>query len=473
MKKIFVFFILGVLVLSTVLSGCGSASADRQKELNESLNSTYEELTSTFSGSTGEYELISEYLLSWASKNDIKVISNESSYMVLKNPATEGGKKADSTTLQCTIDTKNFSNSLQSLSISLTSLLGPLEHGDITLIITETDNGAFNGAKAVPSKYVVTDHFINMKQNDDIELYTSGSNALTASMTTQLEEAAPHYPFAYAITMKISGYHDPFNQDDSDYPNPVEVIGNLLATEKSSGQLFQLASFECENTSGYVPTSATAVVVIDANDVSSFEKKFKSSYNSMKKKFEKLEDNFVYTFTETDMPDVVISSESSDNIISLMYTLKTGKYHKEEVAEENKDSEEEKEEKSLALAEISKVSTNDGQFELLATFRATDKEVLDELSEVYETTSGLCDIDYDKSETKLTWPTKDNTELATYFADTLGAEETIFEYTMNSSECEIFAAKAPLNIISYQCNIHHGEAALSNICNFLEGLITK
>lgn len=197
----------------------------------------------------------------------------------------------------------------------------------------------------------------------------------------------------------------------------------------------------------------------------------------MKKKFEKLEDNFVYTFIETEMPDIVMSSETSDNIISLMYTLKTGKYHKEEVEEENKDSDsdsnQEKEEKSLALAEISKVSTNDGQFELLATFRATDKEVLDELSEVYETTSGLCDIDYEQSKIKLTWPTKDNTELSTYFAESLGAEETVFEYTMNSSECEIFASKAPLNIISYQCNIHHGEAALSNICNFLEGLTTK
>lgn len=100
--------------------------------------------------------------------------------------------------------------------------------------------------------------------------------------------------------MRISGYHDPFNIKDTDYPNPVEVIGNLLASEKSSGQLFQLASFNCEAKDGYIPTSATAVVVVDSNDISSFEKRFRSSYNNMKNRFEKLEDNFVYTLTATD-----------------------------------------------------------------------------------------------------------------------------------------------------------------------------
>ena len=69
-----------------------------------------------------------------------------------------------------------------------------------------------------------------------------------------------------------------------------------------------------------------------------------------------------------------------------------------------------------------------------------------------------------------TWPSKDNKALAAYFTEALGAEETIFESTLESSECDVLSAKAPLNMISYQCNIHHGEAALSNICSFLESL---
>ncbi len=472
MKKFFVFFTASVMMLSLVLSGCGSADADRQEELNGSLEKTYEELTATFSGETGEYELVAEYLQSWASKNDITIAANESSYIVLKNPATEGSKDADNTTLQCMIDTSAFSKSLQSLSISLTALLGPLEHGDITLLITETTDGEYKGAAAVDEKYLKSDSFINIEQNDDIELHTSGSFACTASMTTDIPESEPYYGNAYTITMKISGYHDPFNNDTADYPNPVEVIGNLLASEKSSGQLFQLASFNCEVKNGYVPTSATAVVVIDDNDISSFEKKFKSSYNNMKKKFEELEDNFVYTFTAADMPDSVISNETSDNIISLMYTLKTGKYRPSEEDTEDSiedDSEDKaKDDKEIcALAEISSVSTKDGKFRLTTSFRGTDEDIIGELSDVYLTICGLCDISYKKSENHMTWPTKDNSDLSAYFTEALGAEETVFNGKLETSECDILAAKTSLEIISYQCNIHHGEAALANLCGFM------
>ena len=460
MKKFFVFFIIAIMLMTLTLTGCGSDSTDRQTELKDSLDSTYEELTSTFSGSMGQYDLVAEYLQSWASKNNITISASDESYMVLENPATDGHKDAESTVLQCTIDTHAFGNSMQSLAISLTSLLGPLEHGDIALIITETDNGEYTGASSIDPKYLKYDNFINMTQNDSVELYTSVSYAASASMTTDLSASEPYYSNAYEITMKISGYHNPFTIKDTDYPNPAEVIGNLLATEKSSGQLFQLASFNCETKAGYIPTSATAVVVIDGNDVSGFEKKFRSSYNNMKKRFEKLEDNFVYTLTATELPASVISNETSDNIISLMYTLKTGIYLQDEDSGE-----------IVSLSEISGVSTSDGSFKLTTALRSTDDNVINEMSEVFLTTSGLCNIGYEISDTTLTWPSKDNSKLASFFSDVLGAEETVFDSTLESSECNIFAAKAPINMISYQCNIHHGEAALANICAFLESLI--
>lgn len=459
MKKLFVFFIAATLFLSVILSGCSIGADSRTNELNDSLESTYNELTSTFSGSTIKFSLVTKYLASWANNNNIQIAATSDSYMVLINPATEGCDNVKSTILQCSIDTDNATCSLQPLSISLTALLGPENHGKIKLIITETKEGERKGALDIPAKYCRGGSFINMAHNDDVQLFTSGAYTASSVMTTDISTTAPKYPKAYSITLTTSGHHDPFDLDGPNYPNPIETIGNLLASCKSSGKLFELSSFECESVDGYIPTAATAVIVIDRNDVESIRKKFNSSYNNMKKRFEKLEDNFVYTFTETSMPETVMTTTSSDNIISLMYTLKTGTYLQDEDTGE-----------IISTSKISNVTTANNKFELTTVMRSTDETVLTEMSEVFNTTSGLCDINYSQTETTLTWPSKNNKTLSKYFAKTLGAKECVFDSTLENSECDIFASKVRVPMISYRCNIHHGEAAISNICRYLTSL---
>lgn len=459
MKRFFLFLVLVVFTAAALLTGCSSSSQEinRKEELTAMMESTYDELTATFSGATGQYNLVAEYLKSWANKNKVSIAENGEHYMVIINPATEDCKDEKSTVIQCAVETTNFKNSLQSLAISLTCLLGPESHGKITLIVTETNNGEYLGAKAADPAYYQCDNFINMQHSDSIQLFTFGSYAASATMTSDIAVTSPSYSHAYAITLSTAGYHDLFDFDGTRYPNPVEVIGSLLASAKSSGVLFQLASFECETTEGYIPTSATAIVVVDGNNVENFNKKFRSSYRNMKERFEKLQDNFVYTFTETAMPAAVMTNETSDNIISLMYTLKTGIYLQDEDSGD-----------IISASGISHITTLDHGFRLSMDYRSTDQNVLSEMSEVFLTTSGLCDIQYESSDPYTTWPSADNKNLAEFFADALGAKESLFDTTLQSGECDIFAEKAPLSMISYRCNIHHGEAALANILRFLD-----
>ena len=267
MKKYILTIIPLILISVLFLSGCSLGEMSRENELKSSLESTYEELTSTFSGDSGQYSLVSEYLKSWAKKNSIEIADSGSSYTILSNPATTGFENSEPTVLQCSIRTDDFKNSMQSLAISLTSLLGPEIHGNISLIVTEVDHGEFTGASAADPKYYSSGSFINIDNSDDIELVRAGSYEMDSTMTASLSTSASSYTHAYTITMSISGYHDPFSFENH-YPNPVETIGSLLATEKSSGKLFDLASFECESADGYTPTSATAVVVVNDNDIS-------------------------------------------------------------------------------------------------------------------------------------------------------------------------------------------------------------
>ena len=162
----------------------------------------------------------------------------------------------------------------------------------------------------------------------------------------------------------------------------------------------------------------------------------------MKKKFDKLEDHFVYTMTETSTPNRVIAPQSSDNIISLMYTLQTGIFLQDEDSGD-----------IISEAYISSISTAGNKLQLTIGSRSLQKSVIDEMNTSFSTTSGLCDIGYSASEQSMTWSANKDKPLAGFFADALSIDDSKPLNTLNSSECDIFASKVPgLNIISYRFN---------------------
>ena len=178
MRRFFIAMITVVLMTSAVfLSGCSLGTPDRETELKDTLSTTYSELNSTFSGQTGKYPLVAEYLGSWAKSNNLTVKENAEHYMVIVNPATEGCEKKESTVLECAVKTADFDNSMEPLAVSMTALLGPETHGKITLIVTENNDGNMIGASSVDPKCYECDNFINMEYSKEIQLLTSGSHA--------------------------------------------------------------------------------------------------------------------------------------------------------------------------------------------------------------------------------------------------------------------------------------------------------
>ena len=108
MRRFFIAMVTVVLMTSAVfLSGCSLGTPDRETELKDTLSDTYSELNSTFSGNTGKYPLVAEYLTSWAKSNDLTVKENAEHYIRQqkdagkKNPLSWNAllKQATSTTL--------------------------------------------------------------------------------------------------------------------------------------------------------------------------------------------------------------------------------------------------------------------------------------------------------------------------------------------------------------------------------------
>ena len=89
MRRFFIAMVTVVLMTSAVfLSGCSLGTPDRETELKDTLSDTYSELNSTFSGNTGKYPLVAEYLTSWAKSNDLTVKKNPLSWNALSKLVT-------------------------------------------------------------------------------------------------------------------------------------------------------------------------------------------------------------------------------------------------------------------------------------------------------------------------------------------------------------------------------------------------
>ncbi|MGN1218170.1 MAG: hypothetical protein ACI4TD_09355, partial [Phocaeicola sp.] len=323
MKRVIPFFILIAMMSALLFSGCGEVNRDN--ELKEMLSANEDALEDTITKDTCDFELFADYMKSWSESSGVNIRFRGKHSLAIVNDATPGCENEPSVTLLCNFCTTDTGSSVETVATASTALLGPSNHGKITLIITENKDGRHIGINEVPNRFIASDYLINLQTSSSDTILISGPKNATCSFLIEGTTETPRYAKAYEIRMSMPKYTDPYNfVKGSNYPNPINTIGSLLANAKSSGKLFDIASFTCDAKEGYTPNTATAVIVIDSNSVDSILGKFDKSYSNVEDKFDSMEENFVYTITETEMPEAVLSDETSNNLISLMYTLNTG-----------------------------------------------------------------------------------------------------------------------------------------------------
>lgn len=458
MKRFLPCIVSLVLIAMTLLSGCSASEVDRSEELKEAFKTAYSNLSRSFEEDTCDYTLISEFLESWATSSGVKIETSSEHYTVLLNPASEGNSDQNTTVLQCAIHTDSVRSDLKTLSMGLASLLGPREHENIRLIVTEINQGQYIGAAEVDPKYLDCTDFINLSDSGDYSLFVSGCETSRATIKTNAGREAPEYTNAFEITMGFNKYADPYNFDKkNNYPDPINTIGNLLATSKSAGRLFEIASFESKSCDGYLPYSVSAVVVIDSNNVDAFKSKFDKSYNTIENKFDDIESDFVYTMNETRVPSSVLSDASSNRLISLMYTLSTGIYSQDE-------------ETGLinSASYLQSIST-DKNIEVSVDMRARSSAELTALSTDYETIAGLCNMEYATTEEHPVWTSSDDNALAGFFSNLVPLAEGDSNIMLTKSELDLFAQKnKKLNAISYSFVKDASKNTLKNIVNYMD-----
>ncbi len=458
MKRFSAILISLVFVSALMLSGCGELNRD--KELKEIQKTTEGGLEDTFTEETCDFDLLVDYIESWARNADIKVADKTKHTIILFNPATKGHDSEESISLLCSVDPDRIQSELNVISTATTALMGSAKHGDITLAIVENKNGRMIGMEYLDYSKIKSDDLIQLQPSTSNTILTSGADNASCIFSSPAKTKKTDYAKAYEITMSMAKYTDPYNfVKESNYPNPINVIGSLLATERSSSKLFDIASFSYEGKSGYTPYSATAVVVIDNNHIDSFTKKFDKSFENLVDKFDKLEDDFVFTMTETDLPETVLRDNAANHIISLMYALNTGICLQDE-------------ESGIvnSTSYIKSISTDNEEFKLVIDIRARGEEYMDTLASEYEVTSGLCSTDYACKKGSRVWSAAKGSHLVDFFTEAVPlneAEES--DISIKTYETDMIAKELPKqNMIIYTFKKEERTKVILNITHFMK-----
>ncbi|MGN0701589.1 MAG: hypothetical protein ACI4KL_00185 [Lentihominibacter sp.] len=457
MKRVIPFFILIAMMSALLFSGCGEVNRDN--ELKEMLSANEDALEDTITKDTCDFELFADYMKSWSESSGVNIRFRGKHSLAIVNDATPGCENEPSVTLLCNFCTTDTGSSVETVATASTALLGPSNHGKITLIITENKDGRHIGINEVPNRFIASDYLINLQTSSSDTILISGPKNATCSFLIEGTTETPRYAKAYEIRMSMPKYTDPYNfVKGSNYPNPINTIGSLLANAKSSGKLFDIASFTCDAKEGYTPNTATAVIVIDSNSVDSILGKFDKSYSNVEDKFDSMEENFVYTITETEMPEAVLSDETSNNLISLMYTLNTGICLQEE-------------ETGIVLAAsyIKNINTDNGDLSMQLDVRTRGESYLDSISSEYETTAGLCNSRYKCLKKGYVWRSAEKSKLVSFFTTTVPLLEGDSSISLKKYENDEIAHRLPnQDMIIYTFEKNNRKSVLQNITHFMD-----
>ncbi|MBK5246133.1 MAG: hypothetical protein JJE49_02515 [Peptostreptococcaceae bacterium] len=449
-RKISVLLITLLLIAS--FSSCGIISNDeiRNDQIETGVLEEYNNLINASKKFTS-IEKFDNYLLKWANQRDIKASYDDYKNVIMSKAAAAGYENGDSINIQTSIGLTDMEERCLSIAMSLFLIENANENNFMRIIFTNNDKNDFSGAKGINSRYLFTDYQVNLDwsynkgENPPEFTVLNGSAGTTIGQISQsLEYVTSNYSKAYEISINdltggdssvISGQH----------PNPIKIIGDLLASCKSSGILFELGSFNGGSSPYTYPTNASINLVINDNDVNKFTRKVQNLQEKFKGTYGDNEENYTFAITEINPLDRVLSLENTDSIVSLLYTLINGVYlHDEETGE------------TIATSNIGQISTVNNDFKLIVSGRSVEKNGLNLLKDSYNIIASLSDMNYLLLNETPLWESKDDNELLNIITD-LGKNKYEIEpkilRSFTETENSFFAQnKHLINLVSIKIN---------------------
>ena len=335
-------------------------------------------------GSMNSNADVGNYLLTWAKNKQIAAVSDTAGNIIFNIPASDmASDSAQPAAIFCSYDASNMESHIEEISAALTIAKNAENNGNIQIFFLAEDMNGKNEVQIPDISHFAENTAVfclGKTSTYRISAVTGGYQHIR--IADKLHYSKPSYNKAYKIEIK----NCPSISIRGKYTagmNPIKTLGSVLANFKSTSLLFELSSFRGGTDEMVTPSKASMVVIINESDTAKFEKKMNNSIEKFYEKYCEDYPEIEYTYEETDLPSKVIEGDDTDNLVSLMYTAFNGVYNRDD------------EGTVIALTNIGRISTKDGRLKIDTAVMCCDDLIMDEISEVYETICGLCDMKFE------------------------------------------------------------------------------
>ena len=382
MKKIFsLLLIICLTVCSFSLIGCQN---NYKEQMETTLTENYKTIISILEEAETSND-VKDYLFHWASEKKIKISYDNHDNVIMSVQETDGYAEAPSTILQCTVDLNQIENTALSMTAATYLLTSSASHGFLRVLFTS----APDGIEAISTNYLTAANFISLDWHTANEMLIGSAGNEHYTMDLDLHWNKPSYTHAYQIA--VTGPSDISYTETHHHPNPITIIGDILAQAQSNGILLEIASFNGGTSADTYPGNVSCTVLVNQNDINKLLNRLEDAKDDFEGRYSSDENLYTFSYFATDIPEMVIDYNDAAKLVSFLYTCIDGTYLKDDAGE------------VIALSNIGKIRTTSGNLAVEICAASKSSDILAEMNSVFDTICGLCGISYTVSAGTPVW----------------------------------------------------------------------
>jgi len=300
-------------------------------------------------------EKIAAFIVSYGKGQGLETITDEIGNVLIRKPATKGKENLKTVILQSHIDMVCEKNSdtvhdfnkdpiqpfisgewvkAKGTTLGADDGIGvaaqlaileskTIEHGPIECLFTVDEETGLTGAFALKPGFLKGNILLNLDSEDEGQLYIGCAGGKDTVATFNYSTDIPS-PNSIAYKIMVSGLKGGHSGDDINkgLANSNKLLNRLLWNCKQFG--IRLSSIDGGNLRNAIPREAYAIITVAESSKASLLDFVKDYEKIIRNEYKTTELNIKITCESTKLPDTIIDSKITDNLLNALYACPHG-----------------------------------------------------------------------------------------------------------------------------------------------------